>query len=494
MNKEDKAAASVNKNFNGEGSVYQDKNEKWRASFTIGRDAETGKIKRVTKSFDTRVQAEIWRNEQMHIYGSNSKANVLLSNTTFGEAADAFFGQMKEDEKAGLGSSHTRKQYEGEYQKHLIRKIGSRKLSEITTDELKTILEDMRYKQGLDRTTRSVKTILTHVYEYASGHGYKGQDPTLSLKLPKPKKAQAKKEASKKASRDIPNDLQIEIMQAVTKDQFLDTAVNIQLYTGLRVGELLALRWNDVDFATGEIRVDEALVFKEVDKNGKMVMGTVIEEPKTPNSLRSIGFTDKLKSILLNWRKTLEENGYPKSVLQDDGFILCNRKGSFYTESGYRNRFKKLLKSESIYVKGTCPYSFRHAFAMNMLEAGRSIREIQMLLGHESLKTTFVYLNNNSDVDHQELAKCLEEYLNKRDKKYADVANDLQISGERHTTDENTPYTQNSIRRPESIKFNCQKVANLREMRATYVQPPKKESKNVQLRAAEFGIKPNNSD
>ena len=284
-------------------------------------------------------------------------------------------------------------------------------------------------------------------------------------------------------------------MQAVTKDQFLHTAVNIQLYTGLRIGELLALRWNDVDFATGEIRVDEALVFKEMDKNGKMVMGTVIEEPKTPYSLRSIGFADKLKSILLDWRRYLEKNGYPESVLAGDGIILCKQKGSYYTESGYRNRLKKLLIREGAYVQGICPYSFRHAFAENMFEAGKSIREIQMLMGHESIQTTFNYLRKRCNVDLKVLAERLDDYMTEREKKYESAEKSNRKTETYSVYDKGTDEGSLQIfMRTGRVKCDRQRVENLKNWRATRVQPPKKEGENVQPRAAEFGIKPNNSD
>lgn len=459
------------KNFNGEGSVYQIQNGKWRASFTIGRDAETGKLKRTTKTFETRVLAEKWRNEQMGKYGSNSKTTVLLSNLTFGEAAEAFFAHMKSEEQAELGSAHTRKQFEGEYKKHLRAQFGGKKLSEITTKELEKHLEDIRINQSLNRTTRSVKTLLTHVYTYAAELGYKGPNPTTFLKLPKAKKALIKKEASKVASRELQNEQQISILKAVAEDPFLNCAVHIQLYTGVRVGELLALRWNDIDFAKREIRIDEALVFAEIEKDKKLVMGTVIGEPKTKNARRSIGFSKKVEDALIEWRNYLVDNNWA-DALCDDSIILCNRKGGYYTESGYRNRLKKYLREKGVYEQGVCPYSFRHAFADNMLEAGKSVGEIQMLMGHESVQTTFNYLREQREVDLKNSAERLDEYMTAREKKYASVEKN-KFKSIVSDKDENAESMQLPVR-VGRVKLDRQKVENLKEWRATRVQRPEK--------------------
>ena len=142
--------------------------------------------------------------------------------------------------------------------------------------------------------------------------------------------------------------------------------------TGLRQGELIALRWRDVDWASGVIRVRRNLT------RGKL--GT----PKSRRSSRAVPITDRLGAEL--------ERQFQRSAFRaDDDLPFAHPEtGSPYDPSKMRARFKTALKAAGI----TRPVRFhdlRHSYGTHMARAGTPLRVLQEQMGHRSAQTTEIY-------------------------------------------------------------------------------------------------------
>ena len=138
------------------------------------------------------------------------------------------------------------------------------------------------------------------------------------------------------------------------------------LYSGLRIGELLALQWSDIDLAKGILTVSKSC------HDGKG--GLIIDEPKTATSRRMIPLPKQLLPILKLWKK---RSGSPFVVSSNGKPILVR---------SYQRSFELLLKKLKIPHKGF--HSLRHTFATRAIECGMDVKTLSEILGHKNPTVT----------------------------------------------------------------------------------------------------------
>ncbi|MBE5732863.1 MAG: site-specific integrase [Clostridiales bacterium] len=142
------------------------------------------------------------------------------------------------------------------------------------------------------------------------------------------------------------------------------------LYTGLRVGELLALKWSDIDFSTRLLSISKTCYDGIV--NGKYVR--MIDSPKTSHSHRVI----PLPKQILPYLKNLKKRTDCEYVISDKGKPVFVR--------SYQRTFELMLKKLGIAHKGF--HSLRHTFATRALECGMDVKTLSELLGHKNATVT----------------------------------------------------------------------------------------------------------
>lgn len=146
----------------------------------------------------------------------------------------------------------------------------------------------------------------------------------------------------------------------------------ICLYTGLRIGELLALEWEDIDLEKGIIYVKKT-VYRDRDENGKW--GLIIDTPKTKSSKREIPIPMHLLEFVR------EEKSKSKSV-----FVVENKKGERMSIRSYQYMFERL--TEKANVRRLNFHAIRHTFATRALESGVDVKTLSEIMGHKNASIT----------------------------------------------------------------------------------------------------------
>jgi integrase len=139
------------------------------------------------------------------------------------------------------------------------------------------------------------------------------------------------------------------------------------LYTGLRIGELLALEWKDIDFGKG-------LMFISKTCHDGQNRKRIIDSPKTVNSRRVIPLPKQILPYLKNLKKR-----------SNCEYIIADREKPVFVRS-YQRTFELLLKKLCIAHKGF--HSLRHTFATRALECGMDVKTLSELLGHKNATVT----------------------------------------------------------------------------------------------------------
>lgn len=149
----------------------------------------------------------------------------------------------------------------------------------------------------------------------------------------------------------------------------------LALDTGLRLGELLALTWDDIDFDNSEIKVNKNLIFvkdfkgKSPNKNTLVVQDT----PKTKSSIRKVPVTVRAMELLQKYKS-------------DRNLIFCTRTGNFISPRNVERSFVRIAEKAGI---SKCNFhSTRHTYATRLFELGVPVNVVSKLLGHAKASIT----------------------------------------------------------------------------------------------------------
>lgn len=174
------------------------------------------------------------------------------------------------------------------------------------------------------------------------------------------------------------------------------TIFRLLSFSGCRIGEILALNWQDVNLITGELDIHKTLT--------KARFHYISQTPKTRNSQRIIYLDDTTISYLKEWQKIqleyLNKHGY-----QQANFIFTNSKNNFTINQAITERYKIYQKEANLKYIGL--HGFRHTHASLLFEAGVDYKDIQERLGHVNLKTTMDIYTHICDKRKQETIKRL---------------------------------------------------------------------------------------
>ena len=363
------------KRKNGEGTLRLRKDGRWEGRIVVGYNEKSLPItKCVTAKTKTECSTKLEALKKQ--YGRSS--DKIKPDMPFGDWIDFWYQTYC---RHTLRIT-TRTDYENRIYNHIIPEIGKIPLNRMSQSDLQQFyakektdgrkLHAKTYGKGLsDRTIRGIHANCRTALQRAVQDGLIRTNPAVGCKLP-PKKA-----------REMQVLTQNEILRFLhqAKEEGYYELFLLELGTGMRRGELMALQWDDLDFETGVLNVNKQVYAV----NGELQFS----EPKTKNSIRKIVLPPSVVEVLREYKKTVDSRWMFPSPVKEDRPIT--------PPSVVRKRLQLILEHAG--CKHVRFHDLRHTFATLALQNGMDVKTLSAMLGHVSAATTLdIYTHITDDM------------------------------------------------------------------------------------------------
>lgn len=230
----------------------------------------------------------------------------------------------------------------------------------------------------------NLNKLLKKFFNFCVTQGYIVRNPCDAKKVIIPGDATR----SKECVIEVFTDGEIEKLKNAIKGDRLEILYLLALGTGMRQGEILGLKWQDINYDEQTIDIKRSIKnVAHIDSEDKKRYEFVVQTPKTKRSIRTIPIPSNLIVPLKNHRKAqLQEKFRAGSSYNDNDFIFTTELGTNIDASNLLKKFKKIL------LKANIPYrkfhALRHTFATKLFENDVPIKTVQELLGHSNMSIT----------------------------------------------------------------------------------------------------------
>ena len=355
----------------GEGSIYKRKSDgRWCGQLTIGTDPKTGKQKRKYFYGDKRKDVA----KQM------SELKQKLFDGNYNEPSDmkvgAWLNRWNQGRKSKLAYG-TFKSYRVWINNHINPEIGHIKLKDLTTRRVQKLLNDKLEDRGVEGKGGLAVNSVKHIYgtinaglEQAVKEGLVNKNVAAAAEPPKKQEEEKLHTWTKK---------EVKLFLNAAKDHRYYLVFYIALNTGMRKGEILGLKWEDIDFKAKRISVN-----RQVYRTDE---GLTLKRVKTKAGERVIPINDVMIQQL---QKQKEEQETIAEMLNKEynkhNLVNINSAGNPISPRNAYRLFKRLTKK--LDIEQIRFHDLRHTFSTLFLQNGGNIKTLQQILGHASISTT----------------------------------------------------------------------------------------------------------
>lgn len=269
-----------------------------------------------------------------------------------------------------------------------MRRVGNQPAAEVTTRDIERILQDLSDAGRGPTTVNKYRALLSSIYSYACRSSTFDLDrnpvadadrrrqpppPDLEFYSLEEIEALARALAAGLHRGRQPMDLTTEeIEQRKYEDRQAAELVRVAAYAGLRRGELVSLRWSDVDFAARQLHVRRT-----------MSRGVEVDAPKS-GKRRSVPLTDRAAGAL-------DRLSQRDAFTEPDDYVAVNELGRRIDDSALAMRVRKAQEAAGLRRLGL--HGLRHSFASQLVARGLGLADVQKALGHAKIETTSRYLH-----------------------------------------------------------------------------------------------------
>ncbi len=362
-------------------NIHKRKDGRWEGRYKTGND-KNGKT--IYSSVYGKSYTEVKQKLNEIAFSKKMPTNRKLVCITFAE----LLNQWSESTHLNHKSS-TENKYRYMIKTHIIPELGNINISDISAETINNFLDNkltngrLDGKGGLKSSyVRSMIIIINSALKYASKKNYCKAIEGIF------------RPSNKKTDIQILSTASQSLFEKYLLNNISPTVLGIliSLYTGLRIGEVCALMWSDIDFEQNIIHI-RSTVTRVLNKQNTGTM-LIIDAPKTDSSIRDIPIPSLLLPYLIKIRN-LKLSEY-----------VISEKESFVSPRTYEYRYHKHLKKAGL--ESINYHALRHTFATRCIEVGVDIKTLSEILGHSNVSITLnTYVHSSMELKKSQIEKLV---------------------------------------------------------------------------------------
>ena len=365
---------------------------RYQKSVIVGKKPNGKYIK---KSVYGKTQKELEANINTLVNEINSGVAVWNNDISFLELSRMWSDQYVSPESEKW--KYTQQTY---LTKHLLPILGAMHVRDLKQIHLQTIINKLASEGYATSTMKKIKQTAEQIMRIAVDSDLIVKNPFSGVKVP----------SIEPAERRALTESEIDLITENWRGARMGVAAMIMLYAGLRLGEVLALEWNDIDFEKRTINVSKArIVFKN---------RPTIKSPKTKAGIRIIPIPEILFEVL-------------NSVRKKKGLVCPDLSGNLMSGVSQKNAWKSYInhlnecaggrkgsgpRKPVIVIDKITPHMLRHTYATMLFDAGVDVKSAQKFLGHSDIEVTLEIYTHLSKFKEEQAIRALDEHLKERKK------------------------------------------------------------------------------
>jgi len=347
-------------NIYGDGTYWLRKDGRWEGRIDLG--IVGGKRRR--KAVYGKIEKEVLRKLRD---ARNSRSEGRLATgprVTLGKYLDRWL----DDEVAPKRAPKTTASYRQLVRLHIKPGLGHIQLAKLTPADLKRFYAEKGHSLS-PRSVQYLHAVLRRALRLAEREGLIGRSPTDLLEAPQ----------ARRPDIEALNPLEVKMFLDIAASDRLEAMWTMAVYTGLRQGELLGLRWEDIDLERWRLGVRQTI--QRI--GGELIVGA----PKSRSSRRSVPILEPAREVLRQWKvRQATERLKAGPTWTESGLVFTSNIGTPLFARNVSRRFHKLLDMANLDRRGF--HALRHSTATLLLTAGVHPKVVQELLGHSQISLT----------------------------------------------------------------------------------------------------------
>lgn len=390
--KKKRATKKPARRHRGEGTVTLRKDGRYQASISLGTDEKTGKRKRLTRYGKTKDEAY----EKLHQALEQQRKGTLVQGNRM--TVGAFLDDWLENVHRPTLRLISYLRYREYLDNHIIPAIGHIPLQKLHQSQVQSFYTRKSDEGYAPSKIRFFHAILHKALDHAVEWEYVVRNVCDLVHLPR---------LVTREAQVLDKEQALYLLEALTSHRLLP-AVSLALATGMRRGELLSLRWSDINLEDRSMQVRHTV-------NRLAGYGMHEDEPKTKAGRRRIVLPERIVDMLKQHRAEQEEKKQRAGdKWKNLDLVITNSVGNYINPSDFTQYFNRAVKEA-----GLSPMHFhdlRHSAATLLLAMDVHPKVVQELLGHSNISTTMNLYSHVLPSIHREAMDRMDDFLNGEEK------------------------------------------------------------------------------